>query len=248
MPESQQKKRQAKRLQRPDRIEPLNRTQANYLTHLAESDCVIATGPAGTGKTFLACAYAAELLATKKIEKVLLTRPTVGVANRTLGFLPGDIKRKMQPWARPLVDAFKRILGSSQTENLLQNNIIEIAALEHMRGLTFDDAYLIIDEGQNASVVEMKAFLTRIGMRSRVVVCGDVSQSDLVGENGLSAVVAAISRGLVPSARHIEFDHSEVVRSQLCAEWTRAFDVLALPSIVQPGARGAQLRGSAVMP
>lgn len=248
MPESQQKKRQRKRLQRPDRIEPLNRKQAEYLTSLRESDCVVATGPAGTGKTFLACAHAAELLACRHTEKIILTRPTIGVANRTLGFLPGDIRKKMQPWARPLVDAFKRVLGSSQVENLINNGQIEIGALEHMRGLTFDDAVMIIDEAQNASVTEIKAFLTRIGMRSRVILCGDVTQSDLHGENGLSAVVAAVTRGLVPSARLLEFDHSEVVRSPLCAEWTRAFDVLALPAIGQPEGRGIQNRSSAVMP
>lgn len=248
MPESMQKKRQQKRLQRPDRIEPLNSKQAEYLTALRESDCVVATGPAGTGKTFLACAHAAELLATRRTDKILLTRPTIGVANRTLGFLPGDIRKKMQPWARPLVDAFKRMLGSSQVENLINTGQIEIGALEHMRGLTFDDATMIIDESQNASVTEIKAFLTRIGMRSSVVLCGDVTQSDLHGENGLSAVVAAITRGLVPSARHVEFDHSQVVRSPLCAEWTRAFDVLALPSIVQPEGRGTPTRGSAVGP
>lgn len=248
MPESQQKKRQRKRIEQREPIQPLNEAQARYLHLLEDHDCVAGIGPAGTGKTFLACLHAATLLAKRRTDKILLTRPTIGVANRTLGFLPGRIEQKMAPWARPLVDAFKRILGSGQVDTLLANKTIEVGALEHMRGLTFDDAVMIIDEAQNASALELKAFLTRIGARSRVVVCGDLSQSDLTSANGLSIVVDAIKRGLVREAELMEFLPEDVVRSELCAQWAHAFDVLAPPATDEGGVRGTQFRGSAVMP
>jgi len=226
MPESQQKKRKKKRVKTNEAIAPLNEKQAQYLNSLSTTNCVVAIGPAGTGKTFLACSHAATMLATGRTEKIILTRPTIGVANRSLGYLPGGLAQKMGPWARPLVDAFKRILGSSQVDNLIAKKVIEVGSLEHMRGLTFDDSVMIIDEAQNATTIELKAFLTRIGMRSNVIVCGDISQSDLPGTNGLSLVVTAVNKKLVDDAELIEFDHSDVVRSKLCAQWAAAFDKL----------------------
>lgn len=225
--QSMRKRRQAERNWTPPNIEPLNPKQSTYLKLLSSLDCVVALGPAGTGKTYLACAYAGQALFHKYTQNIVLTRPTIGVDNRTMGFLPGKVEQKMAPWSRPLTEAFKQNLSAKKYEEFVTAGRIQIQPLEHVRGLTFDQTIMVIDEAQNTTPREMKAFLTRIGEGSRVIICGDVSQSDVNRtENGLAWVVTAIERGLVPDVGLIEFNAADTVRSELCAAWGRAFDVL----------------------
>lgn len=234
---SMRKQRQEERNWKPPQIEPLTQKQATYLDLLNSLDCIIATGPAGTGKTYLACAWAAQELFDKRFRNIVLTRPTVAVG-RTMGFLPGDAKRKMAPWARPLTEAFKRNMSAKRYEEAVNDGSIKIEALEHIRGLTFDDAVMIIDEAQNTTPGEMKAFLTRIGERSKVIISGDVSQSDLDrAENGLAWALKAVDRGLVPDVGALTFDHADTVRSELCRAWGEAFDVLERETDADEGVR-----------
>lgn len=223
---SMRKQRQAERNWKPPQIETLTQKQATFVDHLTRHDCNIAIGPAGTGKTYLACAFAGQALFNKDVQNIVLTRPTVAVG-RTMGFLPGDAKRKMAPWARPLVEAFKAHMGAKKYEEATNQGNIKIEALEHIRGLTFDDSVMIIDEAQNTTPAEMKAFLTRIGNNSTVVLCGDIKQSDLhPTENGLAWALAAHRRGLVRGVGLTEFTSADCVRSELCRMWAEAFDVL----------------------
>ncbi|ARB06101.1 PhoH-like phosphate starvation-inducible [Dinoroseobacter phage vB_DshS-R5C] len=224
---SMRKQRQAERNWKPPQIETLTQKQASYVAQLAKNDCVVATGPAGTGKTYVACAHAGQALFNKDIHNIVLTRPNVGVAGKTMGFLPGDAKRKMAPWARPLVEAFKHHMGAKKHEEATNQGKIKIEALEHIRGLTFDDAVMIIDEAQNTTPEEMKAFLTRIGENSQVIICGDDRQSDLhPTENGLAWVMRAIEQGLVRGIGRTKFTHADTVRSEMCRMWAEAFDAL----------------------
>lgn len=202
---------------------PLNTSQRTYLEMLKQYDCVIANGPAGTGKTFLACAYAIQELVEKRTDKIVLTRPIVGTG-KTVGFLPGSLRKKMGPWTRPLIDAFKRSLPADKFESYVPNKI-EILSLEHVRGLTFDDAIIILDEAQNSTIVEMKALLTRVGTRTKILICGDTLQSDLRGDNGLDYCLEIVRLGLVKAACFHEFNYEDVVRSDLCKEWIKAFFV-----------------------
>lgn len=231
MPESARKKRQERRNSEragPVAIQPKTPKQATYLDALKHCDSVLAIGPAGTGKTYLAAAFAAAELHARNCSQVILTRPLIGVEGKTMGFLPGNVAKKMEPWSRPLVEAFKRHMGTAAYEKAALDGSIEVMALEHLRGLTFDDAVVIIDEAQNTSPLEMKAILTRLGEHSRLIICGDQSQSDLKGaETGLAWAVEAVDRGLVPDVVLIEFHHADTVRSARCAQWAAAFDVLA---------------------
>lgn len=223
---SMRKQRQEERNWKPPQIETLTQKQATYLELLSRFDCTIATGPAGTGKTYLACAWAGQQLFDRNVQSIVLTRPTVSVG-RTMGFLPGDAKRKMAPWARPLVEAFKRNMSAKKYEEAVAAGQINIEALEHIRGLTFDDAVMIIDEAQNTTPSEMKAFLTRIGDNSRVIICGDTSQSDLDREqNGLAWAMKAVDAGLVQDVSVVTFSSADTVRSALCRMWGEAFETL----------------------
>lgn len=234
---SMRKQRQNERNWKPPQIETLSRTQATYLDALTEFDCVVATGPAGTGKTYLACAWAGQALHDKEFHTLVLARPTVAVG-RTMGYLPGDVKRKMAPWARPLTEAFKRNMTAKRYEELVNAGQIKIEALEHIRGLTFDNSVLIIDEAQNTTPAEMKAFLTRIGENSTVILCGDERQSDLSRtDNGLAWAMKAVARGLVSEVAHVQFTADDTVRSELCRMWAAAFDALEDEADAQEGRR-----------
>ena len=131
----------------------------------------------------------------------------------------------MGPWTRPLIDAFKRNLPADKFESYVPNKI-EILSLEHVRGLTFDDSIIILDEAQNSTIVEMKALLTRVGLRTKILICGDTLQSDLRGDNGLVYCLEALQLNLVPSATFHEFNYEDVVRSDLCKEWIKAFAII----------------------
>lgn len=220
---SNRKQRQERRNYVPKELEPRTPNQAKLLKTLAYNDSVITIGPAGTGKTFLTTCYAARALSLHQYAGVVIARPLVGVG-KTSGFLPGSLQRKLEPWSRPLIEALKQHLGPKFDEFAEH---IEIGSLEHIRGLTYDSTIMIMDEAQNSTIREMKAFLTRIGDESKVFICGDHSQSDLNEESGLDWAIRAFRDGLVPSTEMVEFTHEDIVRSYLCKEWATAFDTLS---------------------
>ncbi|MFT4938574.1 MAG: phosphate starvation-inducible PhoH-like protein [Paraglaciecola sp.] len=159
-------------------IKPRNANQSQYVTNMISHDISFGIGPAGTGKTYLAVACAVDALERQEIRRILLTRPAVE-AGEKLGFLPGDLAQKVDPYLRPLYDALFEMLGFEKVEKLIERNVIEVAPLAYMRGRTLNDAFIILDEGQNTTVEQMKMFLTRIGFNSRAVITGDVTQIDL---------------------------------------------------------------------
>ena len=238
---SQRKQRQEERNWKPPQIETLTQKQATYLDLLNKHNCTVATGPAGTGKTYIACAWAGDRLHNKDFQRCIVARPTVAVG-RTMGFLPGDAQRKMAPWARPLAEAFKQQMGSNRYEKAVSEGKIRIEPLEHIRGLTFDQAIMILDEAQNTTPTEMKAFLTRVGEASTIIISGDKSQSDLSPDNGLAWALAAVERGLVSGVGAITFTSRDVVRSGLCRQWGEAWDVMEQERKKTPAYRGSLSR------
>lgn len=159
-------------------IYPKTLGQQKYYHALEKNDVVFGIGPAGTGKTYLAVVFAVRALKNNEVKKIILTRPAVE-AGENLGFLPGDLKEKVDPYLRPLYDALYDMLGVEQTERLIEKGIIEIAPLAYMRGRTLEDAYVILDEAQNTTDAQMKMFLTRLGMQSKMIITGDITQIDL---------------------------------------------------------------------
>ena len=159
-------------------IYPKTIGQMAYLKALKKNDVVFGIGPAGTGKTYLAVVYAVAALKKNEVKRIILTRPAVE-AGENLGFLPGDLKEKVDPYLRPLYDALNDMLGFEQVERLIEKGVIEIAPLAYMRGRTLEDAYVILDEAQNTTDAQMKMFLTRLGFRSKMIITGDVTQIDL---------------------------------------------------------------------
>ena len=158
-------------------VKPRSPNQAQYVNNIVAHDITFGIGPAGTGKTYLAVAAAVDALERQEVRRILLTRPAVE-AGEKLGFLPGDLSQKVDPYLRPLYDALFEMLGFERVEKLIERNIIEIAPLAYMRGRTLNDAFIILDEGQNTTVEQMKMFLTRIGFNSRAVITGDITQID----------------------------------------------------------------------
>jgi len=235
---SKRKQRQAERNWQPLKIETLTQRQATYLALLNGHDCTIASGPAGTGKTWVACAWAGAQLHTKEFHHIVLARPNVGVG-RTLGMLPGRVEHKMAPWARPLAEAFKSQMGAKRYQEAVTAKQIQIEPLEHIRGLTFDSTVMIIDEAQNTTPAEMKAFLTRVGEDSAIIISGDESQSDIhQTDNGLAWALNAVQRGLVPDVASVAFTHEDVVRSELCKQWGKAFDTMQREKAPYQGSLG----------
>ena len=203
-------------------IKPLNPTQANYLDALRSSPQVIVLGPAGTGKTWIAATHAADLYRTGAIDKIILTRPNVP-CGRSLGFFPGTLEDKFAPWAAPVIEAIKERIGAAAYDIALKNGAIEMVPFEVMRGRSWKNAFVLFDEAQNSSVVEIKTFLTRIGEDCTVVVNGDVSQCDLDHASGLRTVIHMIKSQML-NVPVIEFDRDDIVRSGVCAMWVKAFD------------------------
>ncbi|MEW6357432.1 MAG: PhoH family protein [Planctomycetota bacterium] len=197
--------------------------QAAYVRAMRKFDLVFCIGPAGTGKTYLAVAAAISALKENQVRRIVLARPAVE-AGEKLGYLPGDIQAKVNPYLMPLYDALRDIMGIQQMTRYIENNIIEIVPLAYMRGRTLNDAFTILDEAQNCTKVQMKMFLTRLGMRSRSVVTGDVSQIDLpVGE--MSGLVHA-SRILsdIPGAKFIRLGPKDIVRHRLVQDIVDAYE------------------------
>jgi len=178
-------------------------------------------GPAGTGKTWIAATHAADLLRNRQIDKIILTRPNVP-CGRSLGFFPGKLEDKFAPWTVPITEAIKERIGRTPYDIAVKRGDIELVPFEVMRGRSWNNAFVILDEAQNASLAEIKMFLTRIGEDCTVVINGDVSQCDLDRESGLRTVVHLIQSQMLP-VPVIEFTRDHIVRSGVCAMWVRAF-------------------------
>lgn len=203
-------------------IKALNPTQAQYLAALRSSAQIVVLGPAGTGKTWLAATHAADLYRAKKIEKIILTRPNVP-CGRSLGFFPGSLQDKFAPWAVPIADAIKERIGEGAFEIALKRGDIEMVPFEVMRGRSWKNAFILLDEAQNTSVAEIKTFLTRVGENCVCVVNGDVNQSDIQQASGLRKMIDLVHELRLP-VPVIEFEIDDIVRSGLCAMWVRAFE------------------------
>ncbi len=196
--------------------------QSDYIKALKENNIVMSLGPAGTGKSFLAVSVAITLLMEKKVERVILSRPAVE-AGEKLGFLPGDMKEKVDPYLRPLYDALYELFGAEKIDKKIDTGEIEIAPLAFMRGRTLKNCFAILDEAQNATETQIKMFLTRIGENSKLVVNGDPSQIDLINKSQSGLVKSKDILKDIEEIKIIEFDHSDVVRHPLVSKIIRAY-------------------------
>ena len=196
--------------------------QSDYIKALKENDIVMSLGPAGTGKSFLAVSVGVTLLMEKKIERVILSRPAVE-AGEKLGFLPGDMKEKVDPYLRPLYDALYELFGSDKIDKKIESGEIEIAPLAFMIGRTLKNCFAILDEAQNATETQIKMFLTRIGENSKLVVNGDPSQIDLINKSHSGLIKSREILKDLKEIKIIEFDHNDVVRHPLVSKIIRAY-------------------------
>lgn len=202
---------------------PRNVAQRKYIDMLYSSmPVVVGTGPAGTGKTLLACHAGSKALANRQVERLILTRPAVSVDEQH-GFLPGNLEKKMEPWTRPMFDALHRYMSPKQVKQMIEDHRIEICPLAYMRGRTFDNSWIIGDEMQNSTPSQMKMFLTRVGMGSKMVVAGDVDQHERGFENnGLIDLISRIEEGSM-NIRHMNFSNEDIVRSEVVKEILRMY-------------------------
>jgi phosphate starvation-inducible PhoH-like protein len=219
-------------------VRPRSDGQARYLKALRDHELVFCVGPAGTGKTYLAVASAVAALRRGKIKKIVLVRPAVE-AGEHLGFLPGDLEAKINPYLRPLLDALHDLMDYDQIRRYMGNDLIEIAPLAYMRGRTLNDAVIILDEGQNSTVPQMKMFLTRMGQNARIVVTGDVTQVDLppATQSGMADAVERLRE--VPGVGTVYLDRSDIVRHPLVQAIVDAYEATEPAREPGPGAAAA---------
>jgi len=200
---------------------PRTDRQRDLVEALRSSSQVLILGPAGTGKTYVTATYAADMYVTKQIDKIVITRPHVAVG-KDLGFLPGTLEEKTYPWALPVLDVLTKHLGKGTVDTAIKNGNIEMAPLALMRGRSFDDSFIIVDETQNITTHELKMLLTRVGENSKIVLNGDVQQSDLKEADGLSKIIHLAKKHMLPIPI-IEFGIDDIIRSDICAEWVKIF-------------------------
>ena len=205
----------------PIELVPRNTNQQSYLDALKTSDQVIVFGPAGTGKTYCVATFAANQYHLKNVHKIVITRPHVAVG-KDIGYLPGTLSEKCEPWALPVIDVLEKHLTKGVVETGLKNQNIEVAPLALMRGRSFEDTFVIVDEAQNITLQELKMLVTRIGEGSKLVLNGDVQQSDLKEADGLTKLVHYTKKYMLPIPI-IEFTIDDVVRSDICREWIKVF-------------------------
>lgn len=203
-------------------IQPRSEGQARYLEAIASHDIVVAIGPAGTGKTYLAVAMAVDALLKNRVKRIILARPAVE-AGESLGFLPGDLQEKVDPYLRPLYDALEDMLPHDRVRRYIEMRTIEIAPLAYMRGRTLSDAFVILDEAQNATTAQMKMFLTRLGLNSRTVITGDKTQIDLVrrADSGLLEIEAILTG--IEGINFTYLEAEDVVRHRLVKDIIDAY-------------------------
>ena len=200
---------------------PRNDNQALYIKALEDSDQVIVFGPSGTGKTYVVSTFAANLYHLKVIDKIVITRPHIAVG-KEIGFLPGTLEEKAAPWALPVLDVLEKKLGKGVVETAVKAGNIEVAPLALMRGRSFEDAFIICDESQNITFHELKMLLTRVGDGSKLVLNGDVMQSDLKEADGLTKVVHIVKKHMLP-VPIVEFGVDDIVRSDMTKLWVQTF-------------------------
>lgn len=204
-------------------IRPKNAGQQAYIEAIQKSDIVFGIGPAGTGKTFLAVVMAVSAFKNGEVSRIILTRPAVE-AGESLGFLPGDLKEKVDPYLRPIYDSLYAVLGTETTNRLMERGVIEVAPLAYMRGRTLDEAYVILDEAQNTTDAQMKMFLTRLGFNSKMIVNGDVTQVDLPGKQHSGLLDAMHILKDVDQVKFVNFTFNDVVRHPIVAKIIRAYE------------------------
>ncbi|WP_324292230.1 PhoH family protein [Desulfogranum marinum] len=209
-------------------ISPKSVNQKRYIEKIRNNDIVFGIGPAGTGKTYLAVAMAVSALTSEQVDTIILTRPAVE-AGEKLGFLPGDLAQKVDPYLRPLTDAINDMLGQTKAQELIERGIIEIAPLAFMRGRTLNNAFIILDEAQNTTREQMKMFLTRIGFDSQAVITGDVTQIDLPGNQHSGLVEAKRILNGIQGIGFSHFSKSDVVRHPLVQEIIHAYEKQSTP-------------------
>jgi phosphate starvation-inducible protein PhoH and related proteins len=204
-------------------VQPKSSNQRRYLEAIEKHDMVFGIGPAGTGKTYLAVAMAISALLAKRVNRIILARPAVEAGER-LGFLPGTLQEKIDPYMRPLYDALYDMLDADKLERFLEKGIIEVAPLAFMRGRTLNDSFVILDEAQNTTSEQMKMFLTRLGFNSKAVITGDVTQIDLPTGKKSGLVEAIEICGRIPGISVIQFSEKDVVRHNLVQQIVRAYE------------------------
>ena len=202
-------------------ITPKTDKQKAFLDHLNQNSQVFVLGPAGTGKTYVTATYAADQYTLKAIDKIVITRPHVAVG-KDLGYLPGTLEEKTYPWALPVLDVLEKHWGKGMLETAIKNGNVEMAPLALMRGRSFDNAFIIVDESQNITTHELKMLLTRVGEGSTIVLNGDVQQSDLKEADGLSKVIHLAKKHMIP-VPIVEFGVEDIIRSDICAQWVKVF-------------------------
>tara|TARA_X000001388_G_scaffold73874_2_gene66130 strand:- start:789 stop:1499 length:711 start_codon:yes stop_codon:yes gene_type:complete len=200
---------------------PRTESQRNLWDFMKSSCQVLVLGPAGTGKTYVTATYASDLYTTKQIDKIVITRPHISVG-KDIGFLPGTLEEKTYPWALPVLDVLVRHMGRGSVDTGIKNGNIEMAPLALMRGRSFENAFVIVDETQNITTHELKMLLTRVGEGSKIVLNGDVQQSDLKEADGLSKIIHLAKKHML-DVPIVEFGIEDIVRSDICAEWVKVF-------------------------
>ena len=205
------------------RISPRTAGQARYVQSIREHDITFAVGPAGTGKTYLAVAVAVEALKHHQIKKIVLVRPAVE-AGESLGFLPGDLHAKINPYLRPLLDSLQEMIDYDQMKRFMEQDVIEVVPLAYMRGRTLNEAFIILDEAQNTTVSQMKMFLTRMGLGSKIVISGDTTQVDLPRASASGLIDALARLQGIEGINVVQLNKSDIVRHKLVQEIVKAYE------------------------
>jgi len=211
---------------RPIEIIPKSVNQEKYVIALLDdaTDIVVVTGPAGTGKTYLAMLAAIKALRAGDCERIILTRPAVGVDDEKHGFLPGDINQKMEPWTRPLIDVLREYYTAKEITHMLDEQIVEIAPLAFCRGRNFKNSYVVLDEGQNTTPNQLKMIMTRIGFNSKIVITGDIEQTDRrTVDNGLLDLQTRLEKGGIPGLQLCKFEVKDVQRHKIIEHVLRLY-------------------------